>query len=87
MCDVMMCRHKLLFLHTAISVYCKERVAVTQCVRMGRLTVAGNKLLIVVYFRRQSTCKVRQMPTILFICRIEELFINMLVALDLSTCQ
>ena len=70
-----------------MAVHCRERVAATGCVRVGILTVSGNKLLIVVYFRHPSACKVRQMSPILFIFSFEELFINMSVALALSKYQ
>jgi hypothetical protein len=64
--------------------YRQERGAAIQSVRMGRLTVSGNKLLIVVYFRHQSACKIQQMPPIFFIFSFEELFVNMSVASALS---
>jgi len=70
-----------------MAMYCQERVAVTPCVRMGRLTVSGNKLLIVVYFRHQFACKVRKISPVWFIFSFEELLMNMSVALALSTCQ
>ena len=62
-------------------------VAATQCVRMERLTVSGNKLLIVVYFRHKSACKVQQVPLILYSFSFEELFVNMSVALVSSICN
>jgi hypothetical protein len=77
---------KLIFLYATMEMYRQERVSATESVRMGTLTVSGDKLLIVVYFRHQSACKVQQVPPIFFVFSFEELVINMSVASALSAC-
>jgi hypothetical protein len=62
-----------------MAVYCQERVAAAQCVRVERLTVSGSKLLIVVYFRQKSSSCLQ------YCFSFEVLFVKMSIASVLST--
>ena len=57
--DLYMWRHgvssQLIFLHASMAMYCQGGVGAARFVRVGRLTVSGNTLLIVVFVRHKSS--------------------------------